>query len=168
MQVVSGTAIAHTVVTVAGCHASSGITGAKNAKAGDGSKTKSSHDSHKGHHQAAPIGGASAELKSLAAASGECVLAGEACLEHCLRLLATGSPAMADCARTVQQMLPICRAMVSLAAMGSEYAKELASLCLAVCTACAKECEAHAAHHSECNDCFEACKKSITAVEALS
>lgn len=156
MQVVSSTALAHTVVTVAGCHASSSPGEAKQAK---------HHEEE--HGKTAPEGGASPAMKALATAAAECVVAGDICLEHCLRLLSTGSPMMAACARQVQQMLAVCRATGSLAAMGSEYATEMAKLCEAACTACAQECEAHAGHHAECAACFEACKKTIAAVKAL-
>ena len=95
------------------------------------------------------------------------MVAGESCLEHAIRLLGSGDTMLARCAVQVNQMLAVCRSMSALAAMGSDYARELASLCKRACSECAAECEAHAGHHAECKACFEACKETLKALEAL-
>lgn len=46
----------------------------------------------------------------LAKAAAECVRIGEECLQHCLVLLGQGDTSLADCSKTVQQMLAVCRA----------------------------------------------------------
>ena len=43
----------------------------------------------------------------------------------------------------------------------------LAKSCLAVCEACAVECEKHAAKHQECRDCQEACEALIPKLRTL-
>ena len=109
----------------------------------------------------------SPELTKLSESTADCARAGEVCLEHCIRSLASGSTMMAECARSVQQMIPICRALSSLSAMGSAHARALAATCADVCAECAKVCEPHMGHHAECKACFEACRSSEAAARAL-
>jgi Cys-rich four helix bundle protein (predicted Tat secretion target) len=106
-------------------------------------------------------------MKKAADAAAHCAVVGETCMEHCIRSLSSGSQMMAECAKTVQQMLVLCRAMASLAAMGSPHAKELAKLCAAVCAECKAVCEKHAGHHDECKNCAESCAACEEACKAL-
>lgn len=107
------------------------------------------------------------KARALADAASGCVRAGEACLQHCLDLLATGDTSLADCARTVTQMLAVCRAVGPIADAGSRHLPALASLCQAVCTDCVEACRKHAEHHAVCKACLEACEKTATAAKAL-
>jgi len=157
-QVALGTAVAHSFVTVLGCNAQS------NAKS-----PASGHEGH-AHHDKKEVAAESpvtAPMKRVADAAARCVVAGETCLEHCLRDLSSGETMMSACARQVQQMLAICRSMSSLAAMGSMYAQEMSALCKKACSNCATECKKHAGHHDECKACYEACMETIAAIEAL-
>jgi Cys-rich four helix bundle protein (predicted Tat secretion target) len=161
VQVTAGTAIAHGIVTVLGCKAEQ-----KPANA-----PASAPNKDKGQPHAAAVAPAASPvtqpLAKLAGASAECVRAGEACLEHCIRHLSTGSTMMADCAKIVQQMLAVCRAASSLSAMGSKYAATMAKLCAEACRDCAKVCEPHAGHHAECKACLEACRVTEAAARGV-
>ncbi len=159
-QVVGGTAIAHGLVTVAGCQAGNEV-GAKAAPA-----VKADHAAHAMGAAAAPSP-LTAQSEALAQSSSDCIITGEACLEHCLRVLATGDASMAECARSVQQILAVCRAAQSLASMGSEYTKEIAALCAKSCAACAASCQPHIQHHEECKACYDSCVKAQEACAAF-
>ena len=115
------------------------------------------HAAHKAAAAAAPNGKATA----LAAASGACVQAGNACLDHCLRLLADGDTSMGDCAKRVNDMLAVCEATARLSANNSEHLAALAKVCRDVCTACAKACTPHVGHHAECKACKESCDAMV-------
>jgi Cys-rich four helix bundle protein (predicted Tat secretion target) len=153
VRVAVGTTVAHGLVTVLSCAAQ---TAAQDPAA----------PAHGGHGNP-PSTGASEALLQVATKASHCVVVGEACLEHCIRLLSSGDTMLAGCAKQVQQMLAVCRSMSSLAAMGSEYAGEMAALCKKACEACASECEKHAGHHAECKACFEACRDTVNSIVAL-
>lgn len=149
VQVATATAIAHGLVTVMGCRA------------------EQKPAASPGQAAAASPSPSTPELAKLAASTADCVRVGEACLEHCIRSLASGSNMMAECAKAVQQMIPLCRAMSSLSAMGSKHARALAKLCAEACAECAAACEPHIGHHAECKACFEACRASEAAARAV-
>lgn len=160
VQVVLATAAAHSVATTMGCAASP-----KGAAAGPKEGEKKDHE-HCDHEAAA--GGAvplaTSEQKALAKAAAACLVAGHACLAHCLRDLGTGSTAMKDCALAVTQMIAVCDAMSKLAAMGSKHAGPLSSICKSACKDCAEACRPHKDHHGECGDCFAACEATIALI----
>lgn len=95
---------------------------------------------------------------TLRAAVADCIAAGEACLAHCIEALGQGDTSLGACAAAVHDMLAICRAMGSLAAVNSSLLPKLATLCVDSCQRCEKECEPHVSHHSECKACFDACR----------
>ena len=119
--------------------------------------------------QAMPAGAAESGDKAaaLADAASGCVRAGEACLQHCLDLLAKGDTGIADCAKTVTQMLAICRAVGPIADARGKYLPAMAQLCQTACTDCAEACRKHAEHHAVCKACMEACEKTAAAAKAL-
>ncbi len=94
---------------------------------------------------------------ALVAAVNDCTSKGEACLSHCMETFVQGDTMMAECADAVQQMLPVCRAMSSLAVYDSKHLSDLAKACMGVCTDCEKVCRDHAEHQQECKDCADAC-----------
>ena len=53
-------------------------------------------------------------------------------------LLGTGDKLLADCAKPVNQLLPLCGALHRLSAQGSQYVVALANLALESCSACEK------------------------------
>jgi len=122
------------------------------------------HAGHAGHGAAAGDHAGHADMgkyEGFAAAARECAGAGDACLEHCLMLLADGDTSMAECAKRVRDMVAICHAVSPLAAGASRHVKTLAALCKAVCEDCAAECEKHADKHAACKRCLDQCRKGI-------
>jgi Cys-rich four helix bundle protein (predicted Tat secretion target) len=94
--------------------------------------------------------------KALVATASDCVGKGQVCLSHCLDMLATGDKSMGACSKTVDEMLAVCGAMVSLAAQGAPSVSKFAAVCLDVCRRCEAECRKHA-QHTPCKDCATAC-----------
>jgi Cys-rich four helix bundle protein (predicted Tat secretion target) len=98
---------------------------------------------------------------ALVAAVNNCIAKGEACLSHCMETFRQGDTTMGECADAVQQMLPVCRAMSSLAVYDSTHLPDLARACTGVCVDCEKVCREHAEHQKECKDCADACAAVI-------
>ena len=119
--------------------------------AASGSAAASNHQHH-GHH-----GHSMALHDALIAAASKCVSTGEACLAHCLVLLADGDKPMAACAQSVNETLAICGALRSLAGQQSNHTPAMAKVALDACLECEKECKKHADKHAECKACMEAC-----------
>lgn len=90
-----------------------------------------------------------------------CVMMGQACIEHCLTSFKSGDTSLVDCARMVQQMVPMCRTMAQFASMESAHIARLAAVCIEVCAACEKECRKHADVHPDCKNCAESCLACI-------
>ena len=64
------------------------------------------HDHH--HHTGHPYQG-------LIESSAHCLMAGQACQQHCIELLGQGDKEMAACAASVSEMLATCQALQALA-----------------------------------------------------
>lgn len=107
---------------------------------------------HDHHHPAGPR-----KYQALETSTAECRTAGEACLAHCLELLAQGDTTMAACAQNVNQMLAVCDALGRLAAQQSKYTPRLAALTADLCKDCEAECRKHEKEHAECKACADAC-----------
>lgn len=93
--------------------------------------------------------------KALVTTASDCVSKGEVCLSHCHQLLATGDKSMGACAKSVNEMLAVCGALLSLAAQGAPSLSKLAGVAFDVCKRCEAECRKHA--HPPCTDCATAC-----------
>jgi Cys-rich four helix bundle protein (predicted Tat secretion target) len=104
---------------------------------------------------------------ALVAALRRCESAGAICLNHCIRLTRAGDKTIADCMRTVQAMLPVCSAMRQLAGSDARRLKDLARVCMAVCSDCEDECRKHEFHHVECKNCAEACAATVREIKTL-
>jgi Cys-rich four helix bundle protein (predicted Tat secretion target) len=102
-----------------------------------------------------------------ALAAAECVRVGEECLQHCLALLADGDESLGDCAKSVQQMLAVCRAAGPLVYAGSKHLGAFAKVCAAVCADCEAACRKHEGHHAVCKRCAEACAKIVAEAKTL-
>jgi Cys-rich four helix bundle protein (predicted Tat secretion target) len=122
-------------------------------------RSEGEHHHHHGHD--------AARHKALIDVALKCVGAGEVCLDHCYKLLGTGDTSLKDCVRTVSAMLPMCAALVRLAALDAPRLKELAKLCIDVCGDCETECKKHQEHHALCRACAESCAECITACKKL-
>ncbi len=108
---------------------------------------------------AATKGASSDNREALIEAALNCVKTGEICQQHCLDLLSAGDKSMADCAKSVAEMLTLCRALGELAAQRSPYLAKVAALCGDACKACEKACRVHESHHAICKNCAESCAK---------
>lgn len=115
-------------------------------------------DKHHHHHHE--------KHNNLVDAADECVATGKACLNHCLILLGDGDTSMKECSKNVNEMIPVCNAMATLALSDSKNLKAMAEVCLASCKDCKAACKDHINDHVECKDCYEACKNAIEIVEA--
>lgn len=109
------------------------------------------HDHHAAH------GSAGTANASLIQATSQCISAGETCLAHCLVLLGEGERDMAECARSVSEMLALCGALRALAGQQSNHTRALAKVVLEACIECEKACQPHAEKHAECKACMDAC-----------
>lgn len=106
------------------------------------------HDHH--HHHGA-------KNQALVDSASDCVKTGEACINHCLDLLAQGDKEMAACAKSVNEMLAVCVALQRLATTDSKFLPKYAALAGEVCDACEKECRKHEKKHAECKACADSC-----------
>lgn len=102
----------------------------------------------------------------LAQSAGDCVRTGEACLAHCIEMLGTGDNDMAACAKSVNQLIPLCSALQSLAAQNSAYTAKLAKVTMQICKECQQECEKFK-QHVVCKDCAEACANCYKECEKI-
>ena len=118
-----------------------------------------------GDHAAAKAAPNPYDAARLAAA--HCLSAGQVCLDHCIRQLSKGDTSMAQCAKSVNQMLALCGALQSLAAQNSALTPALAKVCAKACKECADACKEHAAHHAECKACHESCLACIKECEKI-
>ena len=123
-------------------------------------------DEHAGHHMEHGDGG-SARYQSIIDAALTCVNRGNVCLNHCITLLSSGDTSMKDCIRTVSAMLPMCATLASYAGLEASRLKDLAKLCIDVCSDCEAECKKHADHHAPCRACAESCATCIKECKAL-
>jgi Cys-rich four helix bundle protein (predicted Tat secretion target) len=97
-----------------------------------------------------------------------CVVAAQQCSAHCLVAFQEGDTTLADCAKKVNEMLPICKAFSYQLAANSPYVKPMSAVCMQACEDCEKECRVHEDKHVECKDCAEACAQVISAIKTLS
>lgn len=104
---------------------------------------------------------------AFARAAADCVRVGEECLQHCLTLLASGDESLGDCAKSVQQMLAVCRAAGPLAYAGSKHLGAFARLCADVCGDCEAACRKHESRHAICKQCADACAKTVAAAKKI-
>ena len=107
------------------------------------------HDHHM-HH-----GGG--KFKALVTTAADCIHIGEECMNHCLDLLATGDKELGACAKSVNQMLAACNALVRLGTQESKYLPKMAALAGQICDDCEKECRKHEKKHAQCKACADAC-----------
>ena len=89
--------------------------------------------------------------------ASDCIKTGEACINHCLDLLAQGDKEMAACAKSVNELLAVCAALQRLATVDSKFLPKYAKVSAEVCEACEKECRKHEKKHKECKACADSC-----------
>ena len=101
-------------------------------------------------------------------AVNDCVVKAQQCVAHCLVAFQEGDTTLADCARKVNEMLPICKAFSYQLAGNSPYVKALSKVCEQACKDCEKECRKHEDKHVECRECADACKQVVAVIRTLS
>ena len=112
-------------------------------------------------------GEANQTQRALAKAIGQCIEEGNVCLDHCLVLLGRGDTSLAECAKSVRDMLAVCSATQALVAGSSAHVKAAVQLCIDVCTDCERACRKHEAEHAICKACANACAATIKAARAF-
>ena len=105
--------------------------------------------------------------QSLIDSTSDCVVKGQACVAHCLVLLADGDKPMAACAKSVQQVLAVCGALQNLASQNAPLTPSLAKVALEACQQCEKECRKHEDKHAECKACADSCASCIKQCKAI-
>jgi Cys-rich four helix bundle protein (predicted Tat secretion target) len=100
-------------------------------------------------------------------AVNNCIDKAQQCIAHCLVAFQEGDTTLADCARKVNEMTPICRAFSYQLAGNSPYVKALSAVCAQACKDCEAECRKHEDKHVECRDCAEACAQVVAAIDRL-
>lgn len=100
-------------------------------------------------------------------AVNDCVVKAQQCAAHCLVAFQEGDTSLADCARKVNEMLPICKAFSYQVAANSPYIKSLSAVCGQACKDCEAECRKHEDKHLECKECAESCAQVIAAIKSL-
>lgn len=103
-------------------------------------------------------------LTKLAKSASECAALGEACAAHCSAQMLKGDMSMAKCNAKVQEMMAMCKALVTLSSYNSAQLKKVAAVTADVCVECQKACEEHKKHfamgmHLICKECGEACAR---------
>lgn len=74
---------------------------------------------------------------------------------------------LARCIKLDRDCAAICLLAVEAMAGGSEFAKQICTLCAEICNACAAECEKHS-HMEHCKKCAEACRKCAMECSSMS
>jgi Cys-rich four helix bundle protein (predicted Tat secretion target) len=95
----------------------------------------------------------------IAASAAKCVQTGLVCADHCISMLGAGNRDMAECLKTVNDVLAVCAALQKVAISNSKHLAVLAKAAATICADCAKACEPHAQKMSQCRDCMDACKE---------
>jgi len=111
--------------------------------------------------QAAKTEGAAGpyDSNSLIEAASSCVKVGEVCRQHCVDLLSSGDKSLAQCLKTVNEMLTMCKALLELSAQRSSHLAKFAVICEDVCKNCEKACRVHESSHAPCKNCAESCAR---------
>lgn len=127
-------------------------------------QAEAAEDPHAGHGAHAGHGGLQGPLVDEAS---DCVRVGEVCLDHCFDMLAAGDTSIAECGRSVHEMIAVSRTLETLAAAGSPRLPAMARAAVATYEHCQAECKKHAPKHEICAKCGEACAVLLKAITAL-
>jgi len=103
----------------------------------------------------------------LAHEAQHCVMTGNACISHCIADLKSGSLELVDCLSRVEELVAVCQAMATIAALGSEHVQAMAAVTKDVCTTCEVECRKFADKHDVCGECADACLECIEACDEV-
>jgi Cys-rich four helix bundle protein (predicted Tat secretion target) len=98
----------------------------------------------------------------LAAAAAHCEQAAQACLRHCLAMLASDS-SMAACGKAVADLVPAAAALAALASGSSRHTAALAKVVADVAKDCKAECDKHSGM-APCKACGDSCATLIAEI----
>lgn len=103
-----------------------------------------------------------AEFASTIATCYDCAAACDHCATACLQ--EPDPKAMARCIALDLDCADLCRLSAAFMARGSDFAKEICTLCAKVCEECGAECAKHQVEHCQacaaaCRRCAEACRR---------
>ncbi len=94
--------------------------------------------------------------QSLANAASACSTAADACVTHCVDMLAGGDKSLQKCAVTSREVATVCSGLQSLAAQDSPHLASYAKVAAEICKACEAECRKHP-EHAVCKSCGDSC-----------
>ena len=104
--------------------------------------------------------GAGHDANDLVRTAGDCIVTGELCQAHCQVTLAQGDTRLADCSKSVYEMMAGCTALMQLAAVQSESLPAMTRVCIGLLKDCKAACEKHA-KHAVCRACADACEACL-------
>ncbi|MDH5542822.1 MAG: Csp1 family four helix bundle copper storage protein [Nitrospinota bacterium] len=96
--------------------------------------------------------------EDLARSAADCARTGQTTLRLSINLLEKGDISMAECGRTVQDLVATCEAMMKMASFGSRHIGPMAKVVRGVCIASEKICMKHK-EHKECVECAKSCRE---------
>jgi Cys-rich four helix bundle protein (predicted Tat secretion target) len=111
----------------------------------------------------APKPAAPAAPGGLAVAAANCTRVAQACLRHCLAMLATGNPSMAGCAKAVADLIPSVEALGAIVPGGSRHVAALAKVVGEIAKDCKAECDKHTTM-APCKECADSCAALIAEI----
>lgn len=126
------------------------------AAVGLSSGAQAASGSHAGPH----AHGSGTGHNDLVRTAGDCIVTGELCQAHCQVTLAQGDTRLADCSKSVYEMMAGCTALMQLAAVQSEALPAMTRVCIGLLEDCQATCEKHA-KHAVCQACADACEKCL-------
>jgi len=107
-----------------------------------------------------------AQYAKLATTAADCVLRGQECLDHCISLVKSGDTSIADCMKSVEELIAACAGLRVLTISNSKNLRDFARAVQPICQACETECRKHAGKHAKCKACGESCTACIDAIRA--
>jgi Cys-rich four helix bundle protein (predicted Tat secretion target) len=96
-----------------------------------------------------------------------CIAKGDACIAHCIGMLAGGDTSMAECVKAVRDMHAVMVGLAAVAASGNARLPAYAKVAMDFCRDCEAACRKHADHHAVCKECLEACGRTIAACQRV-
>jgi Cys-rich four helix bundle protein (predicted Tat secretion target) len=105
--------------------------------------------------------------QALIDAADDCSKKGSLCINHCLMSFAAKDTTLAVCAKSVTEVIAICNALVTVAAVESRNLSALARAAMSFCKDCEDECRKHEKTHATCKECADACAKCLVECKKL-
>ena len=90
------------------------------------------------------------------------VLKGQECIDHCIGVVKAGDISIADCMKSVEELVAACNALRVLTISNSKNLRDFARAVQPICQTCETECRKHE-RHAPCKACAESCAACIDA-----